>query len=84
MKNKIKPNPIKKMVLTIISEHIGVDAKEIKDEDMFSEDLHMRATDLTDVLEKISQKGIDITKIDFENIETVGDLIDTLITEEEF
>ncbi len=84
MKNDIKSNPIRKIVLTIISEHIGVDAKEIKDEDMFSEDLHMRATDLTDVLEKISQKEIDITKIDFEKTTTVGDLIETLITEEEF
>jgi len=84
MKSKIKPNPIRKTVLTIISEHIGVDVKEIKDEDIFTEDLHMRATDLTDIVEKISQKGIDITKIDFEKTTTVGDLIDTLIIEEEF
>ena len=84
MKNKIKPSPIRKAVLTIISEHIGVDTKEVKDEDVFSEDLHMRATDLTDILEKISQEGIDITKIDLEKTTTVGDLIDTLITEEEF
>ena len=84
MKNKIKPSPIRKTVLTIIAEHIGVDTKEIKDEDVFSEDLHMRATDLTDVLEKISQKGINTSKIDFENMTTVEDLVDTLVTEEEF
>ena len=53
---------------------IGVEPTDILDEDSFSEDLHMRATDLADFMNILGNMGFDTSKINFAEIETFKEL----------
>jgi len=63
----------------ILAEYVGVDKEEISDEDTLSEDLHMSASDLTNLSEILKGKGI--TEVDFTVIKTVGELADEVSLE---
>jgi len=70
-------------ILNILSEHIGVEKEELHKKDSFQDDLHMSPADLADFLEKLRGAGLDISKIDFTEIEFVEDLIEIIISQEE-
>ncbi|MBI3396861.1 hypothetical protein HY045_00130 [Candidatus Woesebacteria bacterium] len=69
---------IKLKIKGVIAVHIGVEAEDIHDDDDLREDLHMNASDLTDLVEKLGVSGFEITKLDLSIIETVDDLVDAV------
>lgn len=79
--NKSLPN--KEEVKKLLAEQIGVEVEDIKEEDFFSEDLHMNSTELADFIHLLEQKGFDISTLDLREIETVEDLTEALNIHEE-
>jgi hypothetical protein len=65
-----------------LADQIGVESTDILDEDSFSEDLHMRATDLADFMSTLGNMGFDTSKIDFAEIETFKELEEHLSSQE--
>lgn len=74
---------ITQKIKTLLAEHIGTDEEELSNEDRFQNDIHMSATDLADFVEKLKMAGFDTTKLDLMETESVGDLIENIISQEE-
>ena len=59
-----KDNSVEKTKLDEVKEtlaqHLGIEPDDISYDDSLSEDSHMRATDITDFLEALNSKDIDI------------------------
>ncbi len=72
---------IKKEVLKALSDHLGVEPDDIEEEDSLTQDLHMRASDLSDFMETLQTLNIETEKVDLTKVETVNDLIDALAGE---
>jgi acyl carrier protein len=67
----------------LLSEHIGVEEDDIHLDDSLSEDLHMSSSDLTDFINTLNQKGVEIDLAELSSIDTLEELLDK-ITQEEF
>jgi acyl carrier protein len=65
-------------VIKALSDYLGVDPEDIKEEDSIYQDLHMQASDLSDFMETLQTLNIETGNIDLTEIETVEDLIDAL------
>ena len=74
---------ITQKIKTLLAEHIGADEEELSNEDRFQNDIHMSATDLADFVEKLKMAGFDTTKLDLTETESVGDIIENIISQEE-
>ena len=74
---------ISQKIITLLAEHTGADEEELSSEDRFQNDIHMSPTDLADFVEKLNTAGFDTTKLDFMEIESVGDLIENIISQED-
>ena len=61
-----------------LAEHLGLEPEDIKDEDTLINDLHMSASDLADFTEKLKKENIDVSKLDFSEIDTVTELEEVL------
>lgn len=72
---------LKKQVLEILAQYLGIDPEDINDDDSLSTDLHMRASDLTDFIQSLNQIGIDTSRVDLTEIDTVEELIEALDAE---
>lgn len=70
--NKDVSTKIKKL----LSDYLGIEPEDIDDEDSLVADLHMKPTDLTDFIEILDTEGLDTTKLDLTEIETIGELIE--------
>lgn len=70
------------LVKKLLAEHIGVEPQDIDDNDTFSEDLHMRASDLSDFISILEDNGLETKNLDLTTIETVNDLIESISSEE--
>ncbi len=66
-----------------LSQLLGVEETDIQMEDSFKEDLHMGPAEITDFVQLMSKKGINTDNLNTEEIETVSDLVDFLIANEE-
>lgn len=77
-----KTKDIQGIVKKVLAEQIGVDPEDIKDEDVFSDDLHMTAANLSDFIETLKIRKIDVTKVDLTEITTVEELIEILSSQE--
>ena len=66
-----------------LSQLLGIEKTDIQTEDSFKEDLHMGPAEITDFIQLMSKKGINIDNFDTEEIETVGDFVDFLMANEE-
>ncbi len=75
---------IEKTIKEIIAIQIGVEPDDISEEDSLAEDLHMSAADLSELIENLKSKGIDASEIDFSEVQTIKDLIESLTSEELF
>ena len=62
---------------------LGVEPADIHTEDSLSEDLHMGPADLTDLTERLDKANFTTDNLHFDEIETIGDLVDFLSSEEE-
>lgn len=65
-----------------LADYLGVDMEDIEDETEFATDLHMDATMLTDFMDILSKAGFDISQLDFTEIETFLELVETLTEHE--
>lgn len=71
-------NDIKESVKRLLSDFLGIEPDDIEEDFSLTEDLHMKATDLTDFMEILSAKGYDTESVDFAEVETFSDFIDFL------
>ncbi len=69
---------IRELVKKLLAEHIGVEPEDIEDDDFLIDDLHMNPSEIVDFSEKLKEVGLDITRVDLMNLNTVEDLIDAL------
>lgn len=74
---KPENNPAK-VVKSLLSNLIGVEPEDIKDEDYLDEDLHMGATEVADFLQKLQDQGFDTTGIEKINELSVGEITEFL------
>jgi len=72
---------IKDIILSKIAEQIGVDVEDIDLEDSLIDDLHLNTAEITDLLAKLSDQGLEVEESEFENIDTVSDLIDHILSQ---
>lgn len=70
------------LIKEVLAGQIGVEPEDIHGDDLFAEDLHMSAADLTDFVSVLGDRGIDTTKIDFVALDTVDNLVELLSSEE--
>jgi acyl carrier protein len=61
-----------------LSDFLGVEAEDIEDETSLSEDLHMKASDLTDFMEILGRMGMDTHSMDLTELETFSDFCEAL------
>ena len=61
-----------------LADFLGVDMEDIEDETEFTTDLHMDAVALTDFMEILNTAGFDTSGLDFNEIDTFLELVDTL------
>ena len=74
---------IAQKIIALLAEHIGAEEEELSSDDTFQNDIHMSATDLADFAEKLKTAGFDTTKLDLTEIESVGDVIENIISQED-
>lgn len=69
---------IKDIVITSLTEFLGVTTEDITIDDSLRDNLHISPSDLSDYLESLGGKDLNIEGLKMENIDTVGELIDEL------
>ncbi len=69
-------------IKAIIADSIGVETSDISNSDRFTEELHMSLAELTDLIEKISETGINTENIEVSELTSVEKLIEKLESEE--
>lgn len=79
-----KLSPTETTVRKSLAAHLGIEAEDISLDDMFKEDLHMQASDLTDYLETLKELGLPTDRVDLVSTKTVGELVDSLKAEDYF
>lgn len=71
-------NKIKQSVKHELANYLGVEPEDIEDDSILTEDLHMKATDLTDFMEVLTRMNLDTANVDLTQIETFLDLVEAL------
>jgi len=71
-------NNTKEIVRRELANYLGVETEDIEDDCLLTEDLHMKATDLTDFMEVLTRMGMETTDINLTEIETFLDLVEAL------
>jgi len=71
-------NKTKETVRRELSNFLGVDTEDIEDDSSLTEDLHMKATDLTDFMEILTRMNMDTERVDLTETETFSDLLEAL------
>lgn len=72
---------IAKLIKSKLSRQLGIEPEDIGEEDLLTSDLMMKANDLADLLESLEEEGLDTSSVDFNDVESVGDLIEKLSDE---
>lgn len=75
--------PKLEIVKESLAELLGIETDDISYDDSLRDDLHMRATDITDLLEILNTKGIEISKLELSDIQTFEDLVRGLDVEDQ-
>ena len=68
----------KESVRRELANFLGVDTEDIEDDSSLTEDLHMKATDLTDFMEILTRMDMETEGVDLTQTETFLDLIEAL------
>lgn len=71
-------NKIKETVRRELASYLGIEPEDIEDDSILTEDLHMKATDLTDFMEILTRMNMDTRDVDLTEIETFLDLVEAL------
>ncbi len=72
------------IIKNILAEYLGIEAEDIHDDDSLVDDLHMNASDITDFTHELEAKGVDISELDFTQIDTVGEMLEALGVGEDY
>lgn len=72
-------NDAKEKIRKLLSASLGIEPEDVEDDFSLTEDLHMKSTDLTDFSLILSKEGFDTENLDFTEIETFADLVDSII-----
>jgi isopentenyldiphosphate isomerase len=72
----------KEAVRQELANYLGLEPTDIEDDSSLTEDLHMKASDLTDFMEVLTRMKMDTSGIDWAEDETFSDLVES-ITEKE-
>jgi len=70
----------KETVRRELANFLGIEPEDIEDEFSLTEDMHMKASDLTDFMEILHRMDLDTTGVDLTEIDTFLDLIEALTT----
>jgi isopentenyldiphosphate isomerase len=68
----------KESVRRELANYLGIEPGDIEDDSILTEDLHMKATDLTDFMEILTRMDLDTRDVDLTEIETFLDLVEAL------
>jgi hypothetical protein len=71
-------NKTKGIVKRELANFLGVESEDIEDDSSLTEDLHMKATDLTDFMEILVRMGMETSSVDLTETETFLDLVEAL------
>jgi acyl carrier protein len=71
-------NYVKEKVRKELANQLGVEPEDIEDDSSLTEDLHMKASDITDFSESLANSGFVTSNLDFTEIETFIDLVEAL------
>lgn len=71
-------NKTKESVRQELANYLGVESQDVEDDSILTEDLHMKATDLTDFMEVLTRMGLETEEINLTEIETFLDLVEAL------
>lgn len=74
---------ISQKIITLLAEHTGADEEELSSTDTFQDKINMSVMDLADFVEKLKVAGFDTSKLDLTEIESVGDLIENIASQED-
>jgi len=61
-----------------LASYLGVEAGDVEDDSILAEDLHMKASDLTDFMEILGRMGMDTSSVDLTETETFLELVESL------
>jgi acyl carrier protein len=78
----MKTNKSEENIKELLASNLGVEPDDINHEDFISDDLHMSASDFSDFVLTLQENGYNTKNIELDQIETVGDLIETLTSED--
>jgi hypothetical protein len=76
MNNEI--DKVKEVVRRELSSFLGIDPEDIEDDFSLTEDLHMKASDLTDFMDVLTRMDMDVAGVDLTEIDTFSDFIESL------
>ena len=62
----------------LLADFLGIEPEDVEDDFSLTEDLHMKSTDLTDFSLNLSKEGFEAEDLDFTEIETFTDLVDSI------
>ncbi|MGA2910636.1 MAG: hypothetical protein ABSE04_02420 [Candidatus Microgenomates bacterium] len=69
---------IKESVRRELANYLGIEPGDVEDDSILREDLHMKATDLTDFMEILTRMNLDASSVDLTETETFLDLVEAL------
>jgi isopentenyldiphosphate isomerase len=72
----------KQIIKQALADHLGIEPDDIDDDSILAEDLHMKASDLTDFVEVLTSLKLDVSKLDLTEVETFSDLVDSTTAHE--
>ncbi len=72
----------KKGVREELANYLGLEPEDIDDDSSLVEDLHMKASDITDFMEVLTRMGMETSGIDMTETETFLDLVESLTEHE--
>ncbi len=72
----------KEIVRRELAGFLGIEPDDIEDDYSLTEELHMKASDLTDFMEILNRMGFDTSEINFNESETFLDFIESLTSKQ--
>jgi hypothetical protein len=75
-------NKTKETVRRELANFLGIDSEDIEDDFSLTEDLHMKASDLTDFMEILTRMNFNTSDVDLTETETFTDFIENLTSKQ--
>lgn len=75
-------NKTKETVRRELANFLGIDSEDIEDDFSLTEDLHMKASDLTDFMEILTRMDFNTSDVDLTETETFTDFIENLTSKQ--